>query len=172
MAEPACCACSGAACLKAPMPTGCHSKTPIVHRSKRPRLPSARGFFVVRYQCQCRGRFRPPPDGLPRIRDRDRVDYGAEPGAMDMMLPALPNIASAFHHRRQPAPDGAVGLPARLRCRAVHHGAAVRIVSAAGRSCSAAWRWRRELARDRSPLVPRRCCWRGRCRASAPRPPA
>ena len=49
------------------------------------------------------------------------------PLAMDMMLPALPNIRSAFHLAdAEPPADGAVDLPGRLRRRPVRDGTAVR----------------------------------------------
>ena len=49
------------------------------------------------------------------------------PLAMDMMLPALPNIGAAFHLTdRQSSADGAVDLHDRLRCRPVRHGTVVR----------------------------------------------
>ena len=51
------------------------------------------------------------------------------PLAMDMMLPALPDIGVRLPHRiGQPPADGAVDLPARLRRRPVRDGAAVRPV--------------------------------------------
>jgi DHA1 family bicyclomycin/chloramphenicol resistance-like MFS transporter len=49
------------------------------------------------------------------------------PLAMDMMLPALPNIASAFHITiANRAAGGAVDVPDRLRYRPIHHGTAFR----------------------------------------------
>ena len=157
-----------------PLPTVCHSKTPIVHCNKINKVLRSKGFSLSEVNAKAVGRIRPPPDGLPRIRDRDRVDYGAESdrdghdaaGAAEHRF-RLP------HYRRQPAADGAVDLPGRLRRRPVRDGPAVGPFRPPSSSA------RRHGASIASPaclqsqhLPSRRCCWRGRCRASAPRPPA
>jgi DHA1 family bicyclomycin/chloramphenicol resistance-like MFS transporter len=38
----------------------------------------------------------PPPDAIPRIRRDRRLDHRAQSAALDMMLPALPNIGTSF----------------------------------------------------------------------------
>ena len=94
--------------------------------TKSIRCCAQEGLSVVRSQYHGRCIIRPPPDGLPRIRDRDRVDYGAESdrdghdaaGAAEHRF-RLP------HYRRQPAADGAVDLSRWLRCRPVRDGPAV-----------------------------------------------
>ena len=45
----------------------------------------------------------PPPDGLPRFVVVIASIMALNPIAMDMMLPALPDIAATFHIRRPPA---------------------------------------------------------------------
>ena len=96
------------------------------------------------------------------------------PLAMDMMLPALPNIASTFHI---PTPNRlqevlstfligfGVGqfvmgpLSDRFGRRPVLLGGMVALLH-------------RQRARDRGAVVRDACCWRACCRDSAPRPPA
>ncbi len=126
----------------------CNAPEPI-------KWPPTKGFLIVRYQRRCLGRFRPPPDGLPRIRDRDRVDHGAQ-SACDGhdAAGAAEHRVRLPHHVRQPAADGAVDLSGRLRPRPVRDGPAVRPFRTAA---DPAWRHGgllcRQPARDRGTLV-------------------
>ena len=96
------------------------------------------------------------------------------PLAMDMMLPALPNIASAFHITVANRPQMVLSIF--LLGFGVGQFVMGPLSDRFGRRASPA---RRHGASIASPaclrlqhLPSRRCCWRGRCRASAPRPPA
>ena len=96
------------------------------------------------------------------------------PLAMDMMLPALPNIASAFHITiGQPAAGDTVDVPDRLRRRPIRDGTAVRPFRPPPgpdrRHGAVLHRQRRSRSRRRRS---RHCCWRACCRGLAPPPPA
>jgi MFS transporter, DHA1 family, multidrug resistance protein len=82
---------------KASMLTGCHSKTPIVHRSEPPRLRPTRGISSL----SDTGANAVAASGHRPMSFTEFVIVIASimalnPLAMDIMLPALPNIAATF----------------------------------------------------------------------------
>jgi len=94
--EPA--ACSGRVCPHALLPTVCHSKTPIVHRSKINKVLRSRGFLTLsELNATAVASSGHRPMGFPEFVIVIASIMALNPIAMDMMLPALPNIASAFH---------------------------------------------------------------------------
>jgi len=144
-----------------------HPETGIVHRSKgdkvRPSREVAKCLISMPMPGVSSGHRR---WGFPEFVVVIASIMALNPLAMDMMLPALPNISSAFHiavanrpqmvlsiflvgFRRRPVRDGAIVRPlrpppglARRHDRLLH--------------C--------QSARDRRPPPRGHCCWRARCR--------